>query len=375
MNQIGKSDAIHLGERTFLIETTLTEDRRSVVSQISENTHELLSFRYPMTENLPIEQLETSLDERHQAILADWELLFYIHGKVKKSLHAPSLNSLGLILMQRKLLPEAIDCFTEAIVQENRFTEAYLNLSKVYLQAELYEEAVESLTKVLEFAPEYADLHYYLGVAYLGQHEYQKAVSWLEKAIQSNANYSDAHYQLGLTYLISIVRSGDSGEMIPVSLRQKKILTHLQKALDLNHAFDQPNVRQALKEIQDGKYKNALYLLETIELKQHKEQENHFAEEFYLHFMFGGKGKDDKIIAEYMQQLQDKLLIKSNYPDLHNNLGIAYLIQCRNMFLKAMEQFRLALKINPAYKLAQRNLKLAENEGKGFIILLRALLK
>jgi len=375
MSQIGKSDTISLGERSFLIETTLDDSKHYLVSRISENDHVLQTYQFPMPENHPIEQIETDLDERHQVVLADWELLFYIHGKVRKSLHAPSLNKLGFILMKRNLLSEAIDCFTAAIAQENQFTEAYLNLGKAYIKAEFYEEAVESLTRALEFSPDYADLHYALGVAFLKQHEFQKAVNRLEKAIQSNQSYSQAHFKLGLAYLISIMRNGDSTEMIPVSLRQKKILTHLQKAIDLNHAFEQPNVRQALKEIQDSKYKNAINLLETVELKGVDEIDDQFTEEFYLHFMFGGKGKDDKIIKEYIQHLQDKLTAQANYPDLHNKLGIAYLIQCRNMFLKAMEQFRLALKLNPNFKLAQKNLKLAENEGKGFIILLRALLK
>jgi hypothetical protein len=38
--------------------------------------------------------------------------------------------------------------------------------------------------------------------------------------------------------------------MIPVSLRQKKILTHLQKAMDLNPYFEDIDVRQALKDPQ-----------------------------------------------------------------------------------------------------------------------------
>jgi lipoprotein NlpI len=63
------------------------------------------------------------------------------------------------------------------------------------------------------------------------------------------------------------------------------------------------------------------------------------------------------------------------YPDLHNHLGVAYLIQCRNLFLRALDEFRRAIRLNPNYRQAQKNLKLAENEGKGLFILLRALLK
>ena len=91
--------------------------------------------------------------------------------------------------------------------------------------------------------------------------------------------------------------------------------------------------------------------------------------------MYGGKGKDDSFIADYVQTLQETIEKYPHYADLRNNLGIANLIQCRNLFLNALAEFRTALKINPNYKRAEKNLKLAENDGKGFLILLRALLK
>ncbi|MBN2090588.1 hypothetical protein JW964_13335, partial [candidate division KSB1 bacterium] len=97
--------------------------------------------------------------------------------------------------------------------------------------------------------------------------------------------------------------------------------------------------------------------------------------EFYLKFMFGGKGKDDLYIEDYIRQQLQLISDHSNYADLHNNLGIVYLIQCRNLFLKALDEFREALKINSDFKKAEKNLKLAENDGKGFLILLRAILK
>ena len=72
-----------------------------------------------------------------------------------------------------------------------------------------------------------------------------------------------------------------------------------------------------------------------------------------------------------------KVLVEK-YPkfgDIRTHLGIGYLIQCRELFLNALQQFRSACEIDPNYKKAETNLKLAENEGKGFLILLRALLK
>jgi len=56
-------------------------------------------------------------------------------------------------------------------------------------------------------------------------------------------------------------------------------------------------------------------------------------------------------------------------------VGIVHLIQCRNLFLKALNEFDHALEINPAFDKARKNKKLVENDGKEFLILLRAILR
>jgi tetratricopeptide (TPR) repeat protein len=130
----------------------------------------------------------------------------------------------------------------------------------------------------------------------------------------------------------------------------------------LDH-LDKNNVAEAIKTLERAEHEIPEFLDKYLE------------SEFYLKFMFGGKGKDDEFIIDYTNQLQQAVDKYPDYADLRNNLGIAYLIRCRNLFLNALEEFREALKINPEYKKAEKNLKLAENDGKGFLILLRAILK
>lgn len=375
MSQIEFSDTIFAGDREFIVATNIDEDKKGVVAKVSENSHILNTYNYPVRENMPGDELENLAREKHQTILSDWELLFYVHDKVKLSNHASSLDKLGQILLNKNLVQEAIECHTMALIEDENFIDAHIHLGQAYMKAEVYSEAIEILTKALELSPDYADLYLYLGTAYLKNHEFQKAVDRLEKALEINPQYDYSHYMLSRAYLLSIVMKLDATELLPISIRQKKIISHLQKAMDLNSSFDQTNVRQAMKEIMDEKYETAVALLEEVDVSLDKSKENHLDDEFYLNFMFGGKSKDDKVISNYIRFLQRKILEKPNFPDVHNNLGIAYLIQCRNMFLKAIEQFRIASKINPNFKKAKKNLKLAENEGKGFIILLRAMLK
>ena len=100
-----------------------------------------------------------------------------------------------------------------------------------------------------------------------------------------------------------------------------------------------------------------------------------FIDAFYLNFMYGEKGKHATVVNNFVNALEILEKRHPKYSDLKTHLGIGYLIQCRELFLNALQQFRHACEIDPNYKKAKDNLKLAENEGKGFLILLRALLK
>ena len=91
--------------------------------------------------------------------------------------------------------------------------------------------------------------------------------------------------------------------------------------------------------------------------------------------MYGGKGLDNETIHRYEDRLKLALEENEYYADIWNNLGVIHLIQCRNLFLQALNDFRKALEINPDFEKAKKNQKLVENDGKEFLILLRAILK
>ncbi len=56
-------------------------------------------------------------------------------------------------------------------------------------------------------------------------------------------------------------------------------------------------------------------------------------------------------------------------------MGIVHIIQCRHLFLKAVAEFERAVELNRNYSEARENLELIQNVKKGFLILLRAILK
>ncbi|MCH8124522.1 tetratricopeptide repeat protein [candidate division KSB1 bacterium] len=375
MQQTKHSNSIRFEDREFLVETWYDSEELDVVTQITENGHILDTYKLRVNENTTEEETQSLTEETHKNISVDWELLFYMYKKVKGSNHVQSLNKLGLVFEIRNLLTEAIDCFQDALSIDEDYIEANINLGNVYTKAGLFDQAIELFNKTIEKTPNYPDLHYSLGVAYLKKEDFINSINSLERAIEINPSYDIAHFMLSKVYLSSMNGEQHTSDMIPSPLRQKKILAHLQKAVDLNPTFDQFEIRKSIEEIQNGNFEEAIQLVEEIDFLNQDQQSNHFDEEFYIRFMFGGKGKDVQLLSDYIDVLKEKIEENPGFPDLRNNLGVAYLIQCRNIFLKAMDQFRTALKINPSYVVAKKNLKLAENEGKGFIILLRALLK
>ena len=52
-----------------------------------------------------------------------------------------------------------------------------------------------------------------------------------------------------------------------------------------------------------------------------------------------------------------------------------HLIQCRDSFIKAMDDFETSIKINPEFEEAKNAHELIKHGKKGFLILLRAVLK
>jgi tetratricopeptide (TPR) repeat protein len=302
------------------------------------------------------------------------EILYYIYEKVKTVKHAPSSNKLGLLFLKKALIKEAIEQFRIALEIEPNFVEVFANLGRALIIADSYDEAIEVLNKGAEKAPHFADMQNYLGIAYLRQEKFPKAMEHLEAAIKLNPDYVGAHYHLGMAHLGQAIIS-NGGQALANDDVHEMTMEHLNLAAERMTDWPIPNFQRVLELVSQRAYKEAWEVFCDSSPRDTLTHVMNIENEFYLKFMYGGKGKDDHFIAEYVQKLENLIVEHPDYADLKNNLGIANLIQCRNLFLKALDEFRAALKINPDFKRAEKNLKLAENDGKGFLILLRAILK
>ncbi|MDZ7291277.1 MAG: tetratricopeptide repeat protein [candidate division KSB1 bacterium] len=374
MQQLGLNNDVLVGGRRFHVQTTYSASSEKIISHIFDNGRVIERREVAVNDEGMDSALPKKLKVIHQEMISEIELLYYIAEKVRQVQHPLSCVKLGLVFMNRNLLDDAMTFFQLATELDPNAPEHYSHLGYVNLRLRDFATAEHVLRKGLQLAPRFADLHHHLGVACLEQGKFPQALESLQTAIDINPNFFQAHFHRALALLSQMTSNGatiDATGFLPAKQAQEH-LTHAAEGLP---AYRTPRLEKAMQLIDEGAYAQATQELQSLRQEINTETDLTFEHEFYLKFMYGGKGKDDDFIQRYAEQLRTAIHEYPDYADLHNSLGVAYLIQCRNLFLRALEEFRVSLRINPGYKRAEKNLKLSENDGKGFLILLRAILK
>jgi tetratricopeptide (TPR) repeat protein len=382
MSDIGFNDNLNVAGRTFHFQTSSNSTRGVVNCEIYENgtlmTLSEINFeRRKETKSYSHEdRMKKFVESLHREMMTEIELLFLISEKVKKLRHSPSNCKMGLMFLQNNLIDEAIKQFELAIKNDSNYLEAYNNLGLTYIQTGEYKKAIQVFKQAIEKGNPFADLHNNYGFALLKEHDFRGALKEFQEALKLNSDYIEANYNLALLYFESTLYDKSDEFLPPPSVRIQRGFEQLQrvkkfqnKQLDiiypkLDKFYETKNYKQISDLLNEAKPK--VFIRDTISL---------IGTSFYLKFMYGGKGLDNEIIEKYEKRLELALNKYTNYADIWNNLGIVHLIQCRNLFLQALGEFKRALEINPAFEKARKNKRLVENDGKEFLILLRAILK
>lgn len=372
MDNIGLNTEIFVGGKKFHIQTNVIEPGDKIIANVFDKGRVVIKQELHLNGDNQSNNMQEKVELLHKQVSSEIELLFFISEKVRTIRHAPSNNKLGIVFGNKNLYEEAIHEFKTAIEIEPDFADAYKNLGTVYLKNKQFDEAIETLKQGLERKPDYPDLHNTLGLVYLEQNKYIDAISEFKAALEKNTYFAKSHLNLSIALLRSIVEEYNDEQLQDFGKRKDLVISHLQIA---ENFIETDKLLEAYQSYDEGEFEKTLNILEQINSENYESLGMDLENEFYLKFMFGGKGKDDQFILDHINKLKELIYKYPKYADLRNNLGIAYLIQCRNLFLNALDEFRQALKINPGFKKAEKNLKLAENDGKGFLILLRAILK
>ena len=382
MSDIGYNDNVNVADRKFHIQTAsnlkkgfarceVFEEGRLITTQVAE-----FERRKRRDENSLEQRIRNIVSRLHQETVGEIDLMFQIAEKVKKLRHAPSNIKLGLIFLYNNLTKDAIEQFETALSIDPDSAAALNNLGLAYIHLGQNSKAVNYLNQALEKSNPYADIFHNLGLAFLNLKKYYKALKYFQEALRINPNYLKAHYNLALVYLESILADKSDTLLPPPSIRLERAQYQLKRLLeadiaDFNAIYPKVEELLELSEVQPLidlllEHRDKVFPTEVLSL---------IGMDFYLKFMYGGKGLNQEIIGKFERKLNSAIDDHPKYADLWNNLGVVHLIQCRNLFLKALSEFDRALEINPSFDKAIKNKKLVENDGKEFLILLRAILR
>ena len=375
MSKINYSDSIEVRGRSLHLQTNTLEESRKIVSTLFEGGRVLTKLQDPYDGSLSETELQKKVEMIHQKSIDEINLIYNITVKVQTVRHAMSLTELGHQYLKWNLLDEAISELELAIQYDQKFGEAYLHLGDAYVRRGGKHEAVSFLKKGIKVSPSYADMRLKLGLAYMHGTEYAKSVRAFREALAINASYDEAHFCVAMCLIEVIVRNVEEKGLPGMMECKKQAWEHLSRAVSLAGRFRTPEVEDILRKLHQGDMGEALTFMRNVYKELPRIIDLDFLEIFYLNYMYGENGRDPKIIGTYVESLERCIREHPTYPDLHNHLGIAYLIQSRNLFKKALHQFQSAIEINPEYARANNNLKLAKNEAKGLLILLRSMLK
>ncbi|NUO80129.1 tetratricopeptide repeat protein [candidate division KSB1 bacterium] len=376
MQPLGLNGDILVGGHRLHVQTTYSASNEKIISHIFDQGRIIEQREVSCADEPSPDTLPQKLKAVHFDMISEMELLFFIAEKIRRAKHAVSCIRLGQIFIEKNLLADALEILALAHELAPEDPEICLYRGIALLRQNELGAAEESLRKGLQLAPNYADLHHYLGVTHLEQNRLLEAMPEFETALTINPKFFWAKFHLAFALLQTLHASFEAqSHLPPPSIRSKRVQEHLAALLHLQSSLkDVSKIQSALDLMRMGEMTAAIEELQSMRREAQTDCSFGFENEFYLKFIYGGKARDEAFVEKYAERLRAAIQDSPEYADLHNHLGVAYLIQCRNLFLRALDEFRLALKINPNYKRAEKNLKISENDGKGFLILLRALL-
>ncbi|MBN2426160.1 MAG: tetratricopeptide repeat protein [Calditrichaceae bacterium] len=383
MEGFGFQENVEIEGRTFKIHTGYHPDRNIAISEVFEygnflfQAHEKFYVRKSDKKPLDESYLKNVTKKIHLDTIDEIVVLFQVNEKLKLIRQPIPHFRLGKVFYVRNFLDEAIDNFKRAIQLKPDFIKAHKLLGLAYLKQKNYQNALKVLESILDIGNNFPDILNILGVTYIHFGKYERAREVIHKALDLKPDFLHANFNMGLLLFLSALNDnqGEHGIVIPSRIIRflKIIRNHDQyQSAAWTDIFDRTD--EILK---TGDRKKIIEMLTDLQLRLTVHDDfNVIMDFFFLKFMYGGKELSrsemdyyERLILEEGKKDQDK------YADYWNELGVIHLIQCRDYFLKAMSEFENAIKINPTYTAAKNSLDITRHGKRGFLILLRAILK
>jgi protein O-GlcNAc transferase len=365
-----KSEIDSSGTR-YYVQSSLVPSQRTVVTSLFHEGTLLARQSERYDSALAPEALRTLVRRAHDVYRLRLESLVDLRERLKKDVDGRAHLKLGEALFRQKLFREAMAEVIRSIKLGLEDASGYAILGNCLLALGDLDKAMRSFQKGIDLAPGYADLHNDLGRAYLQLEKCKDAVTEFDRALELNRYYQTALLNLAIALSLNVMLKQDYELSRDLRGRMKRIL---DLNVQLKPQIDTEEFREARRAAEsdrfDAVYANLVRIRDELETIATPD----LSLEIYLILKFRADDLSEQDIDVLIDRLRTALDANPGYADIQNDLGVLYAAKCKIMIDKAHEAFGHALKRNPAFKKAEKNLKLAGNDRQGIHFLLKALL-
>jgi len=369
---INFADKIKRLEREYLIQTTTNDQEKTISSSIFYNGHLVNTHTNPFPDRYDNQTLIDHVQRVHKRVYLSYDSLLSL-VELKGDTGYPDLFvKLGEGLYGKKLYQEGEDLLTKLTKKYPDSSGMKAVLGKIYLATGKLEEACNEFKDAVQLSPDFPDCRNLLGITYLKSRQAMSAIQQFKKAVELNIYFSKAHFNLGLAYILNGIIKEDFEHSRDI---QKNCDEAFGKAITFNPGLATNEYEKAMNLVKSEKFEEAYEILLPIAEKETLSVAGESQTEMYLRFVHDTDGMSEEGIARYLEKLKTLLKTNPGYADIHNEIGMAYVILSKFMSDKAIVHFTKAIEINPEFSKAIKNLRLSQNELKGFKVLLEAIIK
>lgn len=363
------STRINSADREYLVQTANDAQGTKICTTIFADGVPLDSIEDPLSPNLPDVELRELIKSTHKERQDEIEHLFARYEEVRNSDDVDQLDSFGLALAYRQMFEEGEALLRKAVELAPENNNVLCHLAEVQMSRRQYREAAEVLGRCVELKPKFADYRNALGEALLALGSCKRAVIEFDEAIDLNLYYGDAYYNKALAFVLNAITREDFQLF---SEYNQKTMDMLERAAVIAPEYQGPEFEKGKQLLERGELKPAYDQLLKVR-EERKRKRNRDLARTFLKFLVASDRVDEKSLTKRIRTLKDEISRNPHYPDLHYELAVAYTLLGRFIHNKAITEYQEALRLNPSFEKARKNLKLAENELKGFDGLIKAI--
>jgi tetratricopeptide (TPR) repeat protein len=365
-----RSEIVSSGTSYYVQSSLVPSQYALVTSLFHEGT--LLSRQSERYEpSLAPEALRLLVRRAHDVYKLRLVSLVDLRERLKKDVDGRAHLRLGEALYRQKLYREAMAEVIRSIKLGLEDAGGYAILGNCLLALGDLDKALRSFQKGIDLAPAYADLHNDLGRAYLKMENCRDAVTSFDRALELNRYYHSALLNLAVALSLNVILKQDYDLSKDLRGRMRRIL---DLNVQLKPQMDTEAFREVLRAADAERYDQVYEGLSRIREEMDTVATADLSLEIYLILKFRSDELSEADIDGLIDRLRSALDANPGYADIQNDLGVLYAAKCKIMIDKAHEAFGQALRRNPSFKKAEKNLKLAGNDRQGIHFLLKALL-